>query len=261
MINCLSFYLTTITWNYGSTKCLLWYLTFISIFYWTKRYKTETELNFFFWQQYSQTYSRLAVAVNQTTFQHYKNNQRESYSLPLTVDWRSKSCVCQVLTGKSSALLSGCHSRPEWFETAAYCTWRTSYISTNWTGGGVETCLGLYLPCPAGENDQVESQCWPCVLKIDSINDCTDYLLYKVSFCWSKSSRIRRGNILSTALTGKLESPLWPFDLSVWWTPKMSAFHSHSPCDLEQVTNHHWACMNRNQDRMESISINFSQGE
>lgn len=48
----LRFYFTfirvwTVTWHCGSTKCLLPYITFIKIFYWTKRYRTGTELNFF----------------------------------------------------------------------------------------------------------------------------------------------------------------------------------------------------------------------
>lgn len=164
------------------------------------------------------------------------------------LDRRSKSYSCQLLIRRSQLWEAKITIHLSGSEAAA-CIWRTP-VGKHKLNKENEICPWLCLPCPAIENGQEKSQCWPCVLKIDSVNNLITSC--KNCFCWNKLSRICRKEILGTALVGWLESTLWPFNLPFWLWHKMSAF-TLTLHDLEQVMNYLWVCVNRCRAGIQSI--------
>lgn len=146
----------------------------------------------------------------QLNFSIFKNKCKHKFYLPsMSVDWRSKSC-----SESSSEDLS--------LETwKLWCAWvalrqqlvvaeEHPWVSTNWTRGVVDIRLWFCLPGPAVENGHVKSQCWPCILKIDSVNNlitlCTNF------FCWNKLSKLCRKEIIGTDLEGPV---IWKASVTI----------------------------------------------
>lgn len=112
-----------------------------------------------------------------------------------SVHQRSKPSSCQVLIRRSQLWEGKIMICLRGLETAACCICRTHVSKHKLNEGNSSNLPAICLPCPAVEKGQVQSQCWPCVLKIDSVNNqitsCAN------CFCWNHISRICRKTILA----------------------------------------------------------------
>lgn len=184
----------------------------------------------------------------QPLLQHFKNRCKHTIFPPM--HWRSTSYSCQVLIRRSQLRKVKILTCLSGLETAACCVCRSRISKHKLNKVNSWNLPVICLLCPAVENGQVERQCWPCILKIDNVNNqitsCAN------CFCWNHFSRICRKTILGATLACALKVLCDHFIYLSDYDNRYQVF-TLTLCDLEQVMIFLWACVKRCKDGMESI--------